>query len=754
MTARRRAENLQNVPAVVNPVTAEQITKLNLREFKDIQQLVPGLQLKSEANGISGSGQMRGINYDANSGANYSVAFYLNDAPIEAGTLLQAMYDIGQIEVLRGPQGTLNGLASPSGAIKVTTKKPDLQDFGGYVQTSENDIGTVNVNGALGIPVIRDIAAIRVAGVFDRNQSNRVRTVETGVEPRSPYSSTVSGRVTGLVTPADWLKIDGMYQRQERNSYVFDQYESFPGVPTGSYGYISANDRLSIQETPRIINQKYDLFNWHAEAHFADQALIYTGSHGIQNIYSRTNQDSANFIKGRDIYQYTTLRAVGWSHELRLQSERPIGGLVDYVVGAFEQVQTAQSGVISETPVLLPTFLGGGLASVVQTPIVSDSHTRERSLFGNLTLHFGPATEVSGGLRYIHSFSEGGLTIFGSTLPNPTVDETGVIYTASVSHKFTPDLMVYASTGTSRRPSVNAIGDFSVSKSALQNSFQFLPSEKSTSYEIGIKSSWLDNRLQVNVTGYHQKFQNYPYRVSTPVYYVSYTATSATTSAANVGSFNFLGAVPVEVNGVEAEVDFKVTPRWNVGVVGSYSIGTIKNGLIPCNDLNGDGVPDTLNAPPSLPALQAAVGANNLSGCRVTQRASFQSPFSFTIQSEYSHPLSSNVDIFGRGLYSFNGDALNDPTNAYDQVKAYGLLNLFGGIRHPDGAWEIGFFVKNLFDVNRVLSRQLQAFTSFQRLNSDFATTTGGTASVPYSQITMTAPREFGINVRFAFGSR
>ncbi|MCB2080256.1 MAG: Plug domain-containing protein, partial [Novosphingobium sp.] len=124
--ARRRDESLQEVPLVVNAVTSEEIDKLNLRDGTEIQNLVPGLQLSNNANGIGASGQVRGVQYDANTSANPTVAFYFNDAPIDGGSVLQAMYDIGQVEVLRGPQGTLRGAASPSGSITFTTRKPDL----------------------------------------------------------------------------------------------------------------------------------------------------------------------------------------------------------------------------------------------------------------------------------------------------------------------------------------------------------------------------------------------------------------------------------------------------------------------------------------------------------------------------------------------------------------------------------------------------------------------------------------------------
>lgn len=106
--ARRRDEAVQDVPAVIDTVTADDIGKLNLRDFREVSTIVPGLQLSTDANGVGGGGRLRGVNFDVSaSGSNPTVEFYFNDAPITAGVLLQQLYDIGQIEVQRGPQLSL-----------------------------------------------------------------------------------------------------------------------------------------------------------------------------------------------------------------------------------------------------------------------------------------------------------------------------------------------------------------------------------------------------------------------------------------------------------------------------------------------------------------------------------------------------------------------------------------------------------------------------------------------------------------------
>lgn len=765
--ARRRDESIQDVPLVVNAVTSQQIEKLNLRDFTEVQNLVPGLLLGATANGTGANAQIRGVQYDINTGANPSIAFYQNDSLIDGTTMLQAMYDIESIQVLRGPQGTLRGQASPSGSIVVTTRKPNLEEAGGTISMTGNTIGGMNVNAGLGVPIIRGIAAIRVAGVWDENEGNRVRTIGTGGDRADPHNKTRSGRVSLRIEPADWLRLEGVYQHVAKQSRGFDQYASLnlfnPAIGATS-PVIRPSDRQSIQTSPRTFDQNFDVYNWRAEVRQAGQALIYQGSRQDSLFIARTNQDNADFLPNRDIFQDSRTQLKVTVHEVRLQSEERIAGIFDYVVGFNRVAQTSTINFVNETPVLVPLSLTGGtpfVATVATTPIsiIPSGKTTEQSFFGNVTAHLGTNTELSGGLRRIRARGPASVfSVAGSNIAQPRQDDDAWIYSASIKQQISPDFMVYASTGTSRRVGPNVIGDFSVRRSAVENSFLFLPPEKSESYEVGFKSNWLDNRVTFNLTAYHQKFRNYPFRNQTGIFYVNYAATVANGAVSvtpGVGQFNFVAPVPVEVNGVEGELHFAVTPRWSLDVTASYALGKIKNGLAPCNDLNGDGVPDAVPIKPTLAQLQALVGANNLATCRINQRSSFQSPFSATVQTEFTQPVSNRTEAFARGLLTYNGNSQADPQYRFDDFKAAAILSLYAGVRGSDGQWELALFAKNLFNKTRTTRVGTQAFTDYQELVPPaFQTTVAATALSNYTQISTDAPREFGLNFRFAFGSR
>ena len=113
------------------------------------------------------------------------------------------------------------------------------------------------------------------------------------------------------------------------------------------------------------------------------------------------------------------------------------------------------------------------------------------------------------------------------------------------------------------------------------------------------------------------------------------------------------------------------------------------------------------------------------------------------------------MDAFARGLFSYYGKSKGDPTNSIDDQSGYGLLNLYAGLRAPDGGWEVNFFAKNVFDTVRTTRFGSPAVTSYQELAPPtFMSTVGKAFTSTYSVIETTPPQEFGVNIRIAFGSR
>ena len=160
VTARRSDEKLQNVPESVQAISGDQLQKLAITSADDISKLAPGLTLVNQ--NASTLVVLRGVVWRPGSGTP-ATPIYFNEAPFDPGQTVQSLFDIGQIEVLKGPQGTSRGAPSISGAITIATKKPDLEEFGGFVQGQYGEARHFDLQAGLNVPIINGVVALRLA---------------------------------------------------------------------------------------------------------------------------------------------------------------------------------------------------------------------------------------------------------------------------------------------------------------------------------------------------------------------------------------------------------------------------------------------------------------------------------------------------------------------------------------------------------------------------------------------------------------
>lgn len=479
--ARRRDESVQDVPSVVNAVTSEAIEQLNLRKVEDIAAIVPGLSLTPNANGIGSVTTIRGVNFDVNQSGNAAtVEFYLNDAPTTSNAVLQGMFDIAQIEVLRGPQGTLKGRSSPSGSISIATRRPDLSEAGMTFNGTVNDINGWNMNGAMNVPIIGDKLAVRVAGLVSDDDGTRVHAVNNS---RPLRNRTEAGRVSVRADPFDGvLLLDFLYQTLDRTGRSYDAVQSLSEFgPTSDAApspiTISARDRLGVEGVQRIADQNFKIYNWGAQLSQFGQRLVYVGQVTKQhlNSFDPSNGDAAGIFTnpvapdGTRLGRATTTNSKNTSHEIRLQNEERVAGMFDYVVG-FLRYKTSsntfplisvRSSTASPAPAPGVTPI---LTSIATSTSQRYSSAVEESVFGNVTAHIGENTEISGGIRHIWYETLSGLRalVGGNLIDVPAyrneASPEATIYSASLKHDFTEDLMAYAGFGTSWRPETVVIG--------------------------------------------------------------------------------------------------------------------------------------------------------------------------------------------------------------------------------------------------------------------------------------------------------
>ena len=799
--ARRKDESLQDVPLSIQAVSGAQLQKLEIRNFQDIGVAVPGLQLTRAPNGIQNTVTMRGVSFNPTAaGPQTAVELYRNDVVTSSAALFQALYDIGQIEVLRGPQGTLRGRASPSGSITISTRRPDLSQVGGYVSGSFAEGGKRNLEGALNIPVIEDRLGVRIAGykssdrldVFGNNRFNN--SVNKNVFDRVEFIRA-SVRAQPIV---DVLTLDFNYETTKRETRSFEQVQSRSYVDgttiTGPVD-ISSKDRLGIQVLPNTLDGTYKFYNWQAQLKLGGQQLTYVGGHlnalsasispddfaGILANPVAPALDVANPVAGvtHPFAQETFSTQKQNFHEIRLQNNERIAGLFDYVIGYMD--------LKSSTPTLLyttntrcnvsaATCGTNGLASMVLGGVLRLREDHEKSIYGNVTVHLGERTEVSGGIRRINFGRVSGLQSAGragapffsilfdrepievlrtrAPVASFAVDDEikHTIYMASAKHRFSDNLMAYASYGTAFRPGNGVVcSQCNAAQGTALNAGGFLQQkdETSKSAEIGFKSSWLDRKLTFNMSLFQQKFNNFAIISPVAIQFLgSFTpAVGAVPAAGTLAGFSNSFALPnrVKITGLEAEFGLRPSERFSIGGNLTYSKSSVSNGRVPCVDLDNDGFQDTVAITAAgLPALVAQAGAGLVDTCPV-RRASPAPRFSGTFQSEYNMPVGSGAQAYLRGLLSYNGNTPGDDVNPVDLVRSYMLLNTYLGVRDEDGAWDLSLFARNITNTHRVLTRNgSRATSTIARL----------TNVSDYYQISSTAPREFGLSLRVAFGSR
>ncbi len=435
------------------------------------------------------------------------------------------------------------------------------------------------------------------------------------------------------------------------------------------------------------------------------------------------------------------------THELRFASS---AGDFDYVFGGLYYNFEPSNRLNNQTAVFLPPAFGGSFLTVAETPITTEGKSTEKSVYGNLTWHLTNDTELSAGLRFIDFENSQEIVVAGRTISDTEDDWTDEVYMLSLTHRFSEELMAYASLGSSWRPGVDVVGNFSTQQTQRERNFQNLDPETSDSFEVGFKADLLDRSLRLNGTMFYQEFENYVYRAGGPG--VFFASTDARTGSESVETFNFVAGVPVDVFGVELEATYQATDQWTVSGLYSWSQGLIDDGSIPCNDYSpADGRPDTGAGRPTVDEIRAATGGDNVAACDASFRANSAPLWTATLTSQYTFPFMGQ-DGFVRGLVSVFGDSKNDPTNELDNVDRYAMVDLFAGIRSPDRTWELMVFAKNVTETERVLSRDADPDSvSVQRFNPITETTSSDQLTSGYRGITVTEPREFGINVRYNF---
>ena len=168
VTAQRRSETLERAAVAVSVITAQSLIEKAITTETDLQAAVPGLTVKSGQNENQLNFSLRGQTVDPFSSSRPSVLPYFNEIQV-GGVGGTALYDLSSVQVLKGPQGTLFGRNSTGGAVLYTSAKPN-DVLGGYVIGRIGNFDARQIEGAINVPLLRDVALLRVSGFLQRRR--------------------------------------------------------------------------------------------------------------------------------------------------------------------------------------------------------------------------------------------------------------------------------------------------------------------------------------------------------------------------------------------------------------------------------------------------------------------------------------------------------------------------------------------------------------------------------------------------------
>lgn len=698
VTANKRKERAFDVAQTVNLVTGDSIQKLNITAVEDIQKLTPGLRVDHGTGGRNNVVTLRGVTFNPDAGGNPTVDIYDNEVLVPGQTALQSMYDIGNIQVLRGPQGTLRAGTGPSGAVLIGTKMPSLYSVDGYVEASAINKETSNAQFGVGVPIIKDVLAVRVAGLYDHNEGQDGNSLYYN---NPDHGQTSAGRLSATWRPIDALTVNATYSLLHSKKLYTPILDG-----TGAIGTISASQRVSGAKQPSTVEFDSTVFTFDAAYDIGENRLTYLG--GFQKSDNQIYRDG-DFINqfGPTHISVLSLESVQQieSHEFRF--ERTGDHFWIYRFGAFysRTVNPSAPGfTASNYGIDGSCSLGLGC---VKTTIIGSSKSLSKGFFTTQTFKFSPSDILEVGLRNNHSETTGssGFVVFGNPITFPVANKfNSTTGTVNYKHYFTRDVMAYINYGTSFRPGgTDTFGAFQYSFLTPASTYFNIKPEKSRSIEVGTKAELYNKRLSVSGAVFDQHFDDYIYRLNglfctgapnastgpnANTVYATNNGTATGTACQN-GSVSLNGNANVHVQGLEFSVRGRILPEWIVEVNGTYyNKANFDNATVYCNDFNGDGTPDISGTP-------AVQKGKFISTCLTSAALGGLPKWQLALNSDYHHPISANWEGFARGLLTIR-PAFKDVINGSTAQKS-NIADVFLGATSTKGL-EVSLFVKNLFN--------------------------------------------------------
>ncbi|MBB4153964.1 outer membrane receptor protein involved in Fe transport [Sphingomonas jinjuensis] len=671
VTATKSNERLLDVPASVSVISATDLSKQGVVRFADYAAQVPGLSLTSARTGITQI-TLRGITTGAAQPGS-TTGYYVDEAPVgsvNAYTGGNAITpdldpsDLAQIEVLKGPQGTLYGAGAVGGLLKFTTAAPNFNEVEargqlGVTSVAKGDIG-YSARGMVNVPLAPGQLVFHASGFYrldpgyvdninpriGRADVNLARVrggravlaMKFGPDIRLDLSAIGQDITTQGTNTVD---VDAVTQRPVYGDLKQNRFAAEQGYVR--FRLYNATIRGDAGPVELVSSTTYQRISYRE---LTDGTRGYGAALGPRLGLGSTLGVRLNTLKHTD----------RWSEEARASSNGLFGGLLDLQAGFYWTLENSQNRIPNIDT--FSTVTGAAIPLPALAIAKIDSRYEEYSVFGNARIHFGDKFDILGGVRQAHD-NQNYLQDYQGLLVGPRLivpgKESADVTTWMVSPRFRPsdNLTVYARAATGYRPG----GPNPAPPTSTTVPLVFQP-DRLTQYEVGLKAQGMDRKVSLE----------------TALFYTDWNDIQIQTSG---GGFNYL------VNGGSArsqgaEATLRIQPATGLNLTGNVGYTDAK-------------------------LTSAAPAAGGLDGDRLP----YVPRWAGSVNADYSAPLGGDTALTLGASANYTGDRISDYANRFPKrLGAFTTFDLRAGVQ--TGAISLSVFARNITDKRAYLITQQQ----------------------------------------------
>lgn len=671
VTAQKVEQDLQDVPIAITAFSAEQLRVNRADSVLDVAQRTPGFT-STEVNPAEPNYVIRGIGTEginSNAGGDASVVMFIDGVYIgRGGGSNLELFDLARVEVLRGPQGTLFGKNVVGGAISLVSRRPDAEPFV-ELSAGAGNYDRREFRARFNQPLSDNVFASGAFSMRQRSGYSFNQTTGNDVDDEDTYGFRGSLRYK----PSDKFDVvvTADYSKQDQNGQVRDNV--CDATFNGGVHCVGVNP------DPRITNAIVDGFLRREVSGILADVTWNTNFGVVSSLtaYRKADFDFQDPFFSNPVNPPTQIESINrniesssqFSQELRLAWSALNERLTGVVGGYFLHEDIERDEQLDQR---FPAPAQTGYGSFPQ-----DVEARSTALFGQATLAVTDRLDVTLGARMTWEEKDAHLQAIrraGPGWPPPMAEEYNVraskswdAFTprAAVTYKASDDVLLYVSAARGFKS-----GGFQGTAGTAASAAVAYNPEFAWTYELGIKSQWLDNSLRLNVAAFQTNHTDLQISQLVPLCCVV------------IGN-----AAEAEIRGVEAELLWR--PVRGLDINGSYTY---------------------LDAT----FVDFATGATaNFTGNTLPRSPEHK----FNAGAQYRWSLGESGGAFIRADYTYQTDYFLEASNTPLEVQdGYGIVDARAAYESPSGAWEVALWGKNLTD--ELVATHMTAFAPFrQQLN-------------------------------------